>query len=837
MIPLRSSRALLLFVDLLLLVLCIVGTEQIRQKAWIGADIHSVPTGSVLRVRQVTIPASPLKVGDILVGIAGYPVRNAEDPEQILDQFAIASVQSVVLRRGGARIETFVTLTPYYSMADRIVIAAAIGMFFFTGLFVVWRRPTDPVSRPFHHLVVGVACLMAFTMGRFTIDAHGLEWVPRALYPLANAFVGSALILFSLTFPHGGVRSRGLAAMLYILAATVGAWGAIASIRATIPFDLSIAPGYYAAMTVGKAVLGTGTLVSVIVFAVRFVRERDHGYRRQIAWAMTGTLIGTAAFVAWQLSTSDIVRALLPAGMSEFSDDLHMDEIVLNAALLATAGFMAIGIIRYRMFDIELLLKRGTVYALLLVVLTLVNAVLLSFWIHQAGGERDGTLFLIMAALFIDMLLFIPTRDLIRKLIDRWFFHVDYDFREALRRISDDVLSSVQTEDAARGIVDGLDDILQPSGIMILATRNEDKAEARTRFHVIGQRGFPRWRQRSLLVRNARLRALPSGPLVHGDVLEPGTAATRAADTFVRRLAVRVIFPIRAEDDSVIGLLVLGERKTGARYTLEDVDLMHAVTTQAGLQFERLLLQQHLVLQRHEAERLRELNRMKSFFVSGVSHDLKTPLTSISMFAELLESQLPEHNGDAHTSLGIIQGECARLARLVDNVLDFTQIERGTTAYRLSSEELTRLAARSIDTMAYPLRMGGFTCRLEACATPLPVRVDADAVLQAVGNLLGNAMKYSGESREITLRTGREGGQAVLAIQDHGIGISDDELPRLFEPFFRSRSDRVRKLGGVGLGLALVKHIVDAHGGRVAVERNPDGGSTFRLSFALQEEQ
>ncbi|MDX9758704.1 MAG: ATP-binding protein [Bacteroidota bacterium] len=852
--PSRSSGSLLLFIDLVVFVLCVVGVEQIRQKAWIGVDLHSLTPpssvrtadttrgdgsigacGIVLRVRHVTVANAPLRIGDILVSIAEYPIRNPEDPEQILDQFAVGSVQPVVLRRGDATITTPVTLTPYYSRPDVIVIAAAIGVFFFMGLLVVWLRPEDPVSRPFHHLVVGVACLMAFTMGRYTLEPHGLGHVLRALYPLANAFVGSALVLFALTFPHGGVRSRGLAMLLYLIAAAVGTWGFIASMRATVPFDLAFAPVFYAAMTAGKALLGAGTLASVVIFAVRFARERDSGYRRQIAWAMTGTSIGTAAFVAWQLSTSGFVQSLLPAGVTDLFGDVHMDEIVLNAALLATAGFMVIGIIRYRMFDIELLLKRGTVYALLLVVLILVNAVILSFWIHRTGSEREGTFFLIMAALSIDMLLFIPTRDLIQRAIDRWFFRVEYNFREALRRISDEVLSSVQAEDAARWIVDGLDALLQPTGVMVLAVRNENGHRAHSTLQVLGQRGFRRWKYASLTVHRARLRALPPGPLAFDDVLEPGTTASHAENAVARRFRIRVVFPIRAEDGAILGLLVLGERKSGARYTLEDVDLMHAVTTQAALQFERFLLQQHLLLQRHEADRLRKLNRMKSFFVSGVSHDLKTPLTSINMFAELLESQLPARNDDARTSLGIIQGECARLARLIDNVLDFTRIERGTVAYHMAREDLTLLAARTRDTMAYQLRIGGYVCRLEPCADPLPVMVDADAVQQAVGNLLGNAMKYSGESREIALRTAREHGHAVLAVRDHGIGIAPEELPQLFEPFFRSSSDRVQKLGGVGLGLALVKHIVDAHGGRVTVERHPDGGSTFRLSFPLLE--
>jgi signal transduction histidine kinase len=396
------------------------------------------------------------------------------------------------------------------------------------------------------------------------------------------------------------------------------------------------------------------------------------------------------------------------------------------------------------------------------------------------------------------------------------------------------VLISVQAEDTAQVIVKGLNDLLQLTGVMVLVVKDEGT------LHVIGRSGFSRWKYPGLTVRPERLRRLPQKPLIWGDVLEPGAEAVHADTAFARRYNVSMLFPIRTEEGAVIGLLVLGNRRSGMRFTLEDVDLIRAVAVQAGLQFERLLLQQRLLIQRHEAEKLRELNRIKSFFVSGVSHDLKTPLTSISMFAELLENQLPADCGDsdeARRSLAIIQGECGRLARLIDNVLDFTRIERGMVQYEMAREDLNELARRAFDTMAYQLRIGGFHCQLELYPAPLPVKADAEAILQALTNLLGNAMKYSGENRGIILRAGRENGRGVLAVQDFGLGIRSEDVPHLFEPFFRSRSDVVQKLGGVGLGLSLVKHIVDAHAGRISVDSAPGEGSTFRMNFVLLEEK
>ncbi|MFZ1728543.1 MAG: ATP-binding protein [Bacteroidota bacterium] len=830
----NNSRFLLLFLDVVILALCIAGVEQSRLKAWIGADLETfaAPNGGFTKVVDfVKVDGSPLQSGDTLVSITGYPIRYTEDAEQILDQYEVGSVRSVTVRRGGVLRTERVTLTPFYSVFDMIIQAAAIAVFFITGLFVVSQRPRDPASLQFHHIAIMIACIMAFTRGNFTMEPYGLGHVLRALFPLCGAFICSLIIHFALVFPRSIPISRPAKIALYLPPAAVAAWGCISSFQATLPFDYSAAPAFYNSMTAAKAMMGFGTLASIGIFSVKFSGEKDSGHRRQIAWAMSGTLISTLAFLLWEISTLGVLQTHLPSGMMNFVRVLSMDEIILNAALLVTASFMAIGIIRYRMFDIEVLLKRGTVYTIVFTILILVYAAILAFAIKLVEVRSDAVYFTIsIAALALDLLLFMPTRGLVQRAIDRFFFRVDYDFRESLRTISERVLASVQAEDVADVMVSGIDELLRPDGIMVMVVQNERQLVVR------GRRGFNRWRYQGLDVHPSRLKLLPTDPIVFRNVVEPGTRVVHSDMGFARRYGVALMFPIRTEDGTVVGLLILGEKKSGLRFTLEDIDLLRAVSVQAGLQFERLLLQQRLLLQKHETDKLRELNQMKSFFVSGVSHDLKTPLTSIKMFAELLDDQISKADTEAHRSLGIIQGECDRLARLINNVLDFTRIERGMMQYTISANDLNRIAERAYETMEYQMQIGGFDCRLELHPTPLPIRADADAILEAVNNLLSNAMKYSRERRDITLRTSVENHQCCIAVEDHGLGIRHEEIPHLFEAFFRSSSSDVQKLGGVGLGLSLVKHITDAHKGKVTVESIPGEGSTFRLTFDLMEE-
>jgi len=225
---------------------------------------------------------------------------------------------------------------------------------------------------------------------------------------------------------------------------------------------------------------------------------------------------------------------------------------------------------------------------------------------------------------------------------------------------------------------------------------------------------------------------------------------------------------------------------------------------------------------------------MRSRFVSAVSHELKTPLTAIRMFAETLQmgrSADPEVQAEY---LETIVDESERLTRLLNNVLDFSKIERGQKAYRREPTCLAEIVESSARAMRYPLEQQQFGLDVQVEDGMPPARVDRDAIEQAILNLLANAMKYSGESRDIALRLGRANGFAVIGVADHGIGIEPDQQARIFEQFYRVPTKRNEGIPGTGLGLTLVRHIAEAHGGHVSVDSVPDQGSTFTIHLPLE---
>jgi signal transduction histidine kinase len=228
------------------------------------------------------------------------------------------------------------------------------------------------------------------------------------------------------------------------------------------------------------------------------------------------------------------------------------------------------------------------------------------------------------------------------------------------------------------------------------------------------------------------------------------------------------------------------------------------------------------------------MNEVRSQFVASVSHELKTPLTSIRMFAETLAMGRARDEGARSEYLETIVNESERLARLVDNVLDFSKIEQGKKIYRLRPTRLEEVASSAARAMQFPLAQQGFQLRLSVQEQMPELKADPDAIQQAILNLLTNAMKYSGDAREIDLRLSARNGDAVIEVADHGLGLAPEEQKRIFEKFYRAPSHESRLIAGTGLGLTLVAHIAKAHGGRVEVESAPGTGSTFCIFLPLE---
>jgi two-component system phosphate regulon sensor histidine kinase PhoR len=237
--------------------------------------------------------------------------------------------------------------------------------------------------------------------------------------------------------------------------------------------------------------------------------------------------------------------------------------------------------------------------------------------------------------------------------------------------------------------------------------------------------------------------------------------------------------------------------------------------------------------------RERRLSELKSEFISNVSHELKTPLSLISMFGELLSMGRTRSPEQATEYAEIIRRESVRLSRLIDSVLDFAKIERGVDVYEFADDQnLGEIVGRALDISRHRLERAEMQLDAELATDLPPVRIDANAITVAVLNLVDNAIKYAADGKRLEIRLRRaEDDGAELEVRDFGPGVPEDEREAIFDRFYRSRTVRLKPIRGSGIGLALVKHIAEAHGGEVTIRPGDDGrGAVFRLWIPAHRE-
>lgn len=248
-----------------------------------------------------------------------------------------------------------------------------------------------------------------------------------------------------------------------------------------------------------------------------------------------------------------------------------------------------------------------------------------------------------------------------------------------------------------------------------------------------------------------------------------------------------------------------------------------------------------LLLTFHDLTPHRRIERMRADFVANASHELRTPLAALSGFIDTLQGPARDDPSARARFLGIMQAQASRMARLIDDLLSLSRIELREHINPDAPTDLGSIIRQVIDALQTLARERGVEVAIVAVTEPFIVRGDRDELIRVFENLVENALKYGASGMRVEIRLesepGQQGstGEAKVSIRDYGPGIAAEHLPRLTERFYRVDVGQSRAEGGTGLGLALVKHILNRHRGRLTIESAVGAGSTFTVSLPLIE--
>jgi signal transduction histidine kinase len=287
--------------------------------------------------------------------------------------------------------------------------------------------------------------------------------------------------------------------------------------------------------------------------------------------------------------------------------------------------------------------------------------------------------------------------------------------------------------------------------------------------------------------------------------------------------------------DSVFTNLILGIRPYGT--TIAEISNHWTHLAFLSLGALSLLMGGGMILAYRNVARELALAKVKSDFVSNVSHELRTPLALIRLYAETLELGRLSSPAKHQEYYEIIRKESERLSSLINNILDFSRIEAGKKEYSFRETDMADLVRSTLDSYRYEIEQNGFQFEQKIDNNLPQLRVDREAIARSLLNLVNNAVKYSAAEKYLGVHLYQRNGDVNLEVVDHGIGIPAKEQLKIFEKFYRVGDPLVHNTKGSGLGLSLVRHIVQAHGGVVAVESAPGRGSKFIITLPVQNSE
>ena len=726
----------------------------------------------------------------------GFEVRDRDnDFKFIAAHHRIGDPIEFVVAKDGREMSATEPLVPFYSKSGTPIIFLLTGVFgFLIGLGVFLLRAEDRRARLFFWLCLAFSSAVMISGDWYGVQGRALYLVPGVLFFFAYMLTPVILLKFVLTFT---VRDRLPGGpLLWVVALLFAAFfSAILVASLLIPsIGLFRLKTYFDFFRIFFGVVCFAS-IGILFRAFRTAPTRER--RDQVRWVLYGMIVGLGPFIF--LYTIPIVAGLRPP-LSEETASIFF-------AFLPLA--LAFAILKYKLLDITVIINRSVVYSLLtMVTVGVYLASIEGLKALFAAGSGTGRRWIPVGAAFIAALAFAPARSRIQVLVDKAFFRQSYDYRRAVLEFT-----------TAAGKAHSDADLLALFSATLDETLPVEKVGAFFPAPGVGTPGI----------------ALRSGldyDAVASLLMRSGGPDAPLPPEELRRLGFEDVLSVPLGDEGPSGWVFIGPKRSGLMLTDEDHELLRTLAAEMAATLRRIRLQEEVIYERASREKLEELGRLKTEFISSVSHELRTPMTSLQAISELLNSGKADETSLRKHLIGLMAGECGRLGRYLHNVLDFGRIEQDAMNYEIRPTDLNPVVAGVVEVVRSAAAEEDLDLEVKMPSGPVIVEADPDAVRQALLNLLDNAIKYSAGRKHIGVRLAvpAEGG-AEISVSDRGMGISPEDRERIFEAFYRTPEAIQHDPKGVGLGLKIIKHIMDAHGGEIAVAGAPGRGTTFTLKF------
>ncbi len=786
------------------------------------APFRCIAQNGQVVVDTVTHPraAGSVLQGDRLVAWEGKGIAIPEVVEFLSDYKRIGNEVPLVYTRDGIEQQTVIRMVPYYPTPRFVLIMFFVGVVtWMVALIIAWKADRGLEAGVLHWTLISLSVTLLMTYGPIS-QASVMTYLIRSIIVLSYPSIAVLFFYFTLLYPRPKIRP-GLRSTIVIfgpLALLVGAlwYTGTQALRTQSTDWFEDYQVWYDVLHISLVVYTAAAVASIVHSIRRSTKEQE---RRQLAWIVLGVAVGVGPYLLLHVIPQILWSIYL------------IPEEYAAVFLLAIPFSFLISLLRDRLLNVQFMMSRNVLSIVLKGILALIFilVVLLSLSLVLPATAPFGEhLVLVTVALGIAFLLN-PVRMRIQRIVDETLFAARVRFGQSMGQIGATLQQSLTPRQVFERLVEGLSSLVPAD---VLAT------------YRYGGRGS------ALVLAESTSPSVPKSVRVTGSLIEEMVTrdvyGLRGALDPTRRdreqdemecfgsTGFAVCVPIVSDNHELMGAILIKPRGGKDRLQEEEIDLLVSLAREASEVLGRLKLQEQLILGEEEKRQLQELSELKSDFVSYVSHELFTPLTSMTMFTEFLAERIPKRDLKGQEYLGIIRGEAGRLSRMVKTILNTSRFDSGTTVFHRADHDLVELTNSVIESMRYHLDMHRFAVTTTYSRRRLMIHADPEAVTLAISNLVSNAIKYSPRRKALTIRVRRHGAWGTCEVKDRGMGMAADALANIFKKFYRAPTLEAHSKG-IGLGLALVKQVMDGHGGRVEVRSALNKGSSFTLWFPLLE--
>lgn len=802
----------ILIVDSVLFLLCITGVYQISEKAKLPFEIN--PKESALIIRTELNSPNHILNNSKLISIDNININSLEEAELITDTKNIGDNVSITFKAKTSIEKIEVSLINFYSIWYLLTISITSLFFFLTALFVIVRRPNDIAAIIFHWASIGIACIIDLTWANNNRSLLIPYYLSRIPFHFAYTLASLLFVHFTYVFPNKRLKLFLFIIIPgYLIALSLGFINFISYNTFLSDINYENLNSYITVFNWSRTFLIVCVILSIANFLYSYFTEKGIASRKKLKWVLYGFIIGPLGFVIlWALPILVLGKPLVP------------EEFILLLLSAIPISF-TIAIVKYHLLDIDYLINRSIVYTVVISILIILYISILSLIVSNFSIKKETTISII-AAVAVALILQ-PLKNRIQKNVDRVFFRVQYNFSKELSRFLREIKQFTDVNKLSEFLIKKIDTLMPVEKIGFCFFDCEKK-----QLQLNSHKNFDLIKGKSLFIKDETLNNAFFRIAAEKNSVEAEAKISTIFQNTLLRWKISLVLPIISEEKQLYGVVLLGKKKSGVKFSIEDVAILKNIGQEAAAVIRRIKLHEQLILEKLEAEKLQELNRQKSIFVSSVSHDLKTPLTSIKLFVQKILDEEENLSQISRRNLQIIDGESDRLTRLINNVLDYAKIEKGLKTYLLRENHLNKIVEKVLYLMKYTLSINKFEVKTELSEFDDLICADEDALIEAFQNIISNSIKYSSDVKELSIKTFLENGSACVSFADKGIGIEESEYEKVFEPFYQSSEGK--NADSTGLGLTIVKHITEAHKGKIAIHSSKNLGTELKIYLPLK---